>query len=446
MRMQLSDALSVGGVIESRVSAAIRHVDYFDLHGDASDRNSGVMFFPTRSDGADGWYPQTFNRSVMLSKLVAARPDWIFVLEKGSLEHFRPRNFVVVQSITDYLLSLSKHSRLRANPAIFAITGSVGKSTLVRMISGALTRSSSCDTIRARRVTPLIVFDHLLNGLGPKSRNLVVETGLYERDHVRELVAILNPTHGVLLNAYEMHTGRPGLANIADVVAAKSYVISGSQRSIANRVLEGTLGALGRPATKWFEVIDTGSGAATIEDLSINTLRVRSGNGQHYRIDRYLRTGVFLEQVLALICCIEERQIEGRVAEKLINDVIQDPSVYSFRKLMRGSQTLLVDTHASYRGYFQAMSATSYSKAALIIASLNFVEEDPAQNISAIVRCFSRFDAVVIANDLRKYFKHSPSSARMSQRRGILDSVESCDTVIVHDPAGSLDLETSYNK
>ena len=421
-----------------RMADDIRRFDYFDILGVPDVRHTKRIFFCTRDTGNSGWYDQPFDRARWLTaRFLRRHPTTVYVFEADQRPAIEPENFMVVTSIDECLYRLCTFVRIRSHAVVIAVTGSVGKSTACRLVQTTLSHLGPCIVVPARRLTPLLVQDFILNKLGDERQFVVAEIGLYMAQHIDDLGALIRPDCAAVLNAYDVHTGWNGLEGISDVARKKLGLLSYSTSRIMNHNLRDHL-----PAAQGGTVTEFCRENVPTADLYV------SGNSQdsllvgafryRYEVRRWIKTAVFSDQILSVIAISHANGLCGPVLQRALDECRGTNDPFALRRIDIGNTKVFLDSHASYSGYFQALSEHEYCSIALAVASLRFVDEIPTRTIDGLVETFLSYDRILIHRALRRVVPEGVERGDFGNSTDLEEEVEDFDVVFLHDPQDSV--------
>lgn len=114
-------------------------------------------------------------------------------------------------------------------PVVLGVTGSVGKTTCVALLEDVFSQYGETLRVYAKRITPLSLFEIVINRLEREHRYIVMEYAMFHRWHIAELADLLEPTVGVLLNVSTEHVGVDGLQDTRDIFMSKKSLLDRSR-------------------------------------------------------------------------------------------------------------------------------------------------------------------------------------------------------------------------
>ena len=132
--------------------------------GEPDLESESTLFFATNTIDYK-WYTSKTDRSVLVRRLSKYKKNWIFVIgDKGLLSN-NSNYYILVRSVNIFVEKITKKIIGTINKRIIAITGSVGKSTLSKLLSLWIDRAQLIDV---KRLTPLNLADFIFNRLKSK--------------------------------------------------------------------------------------------------------------------------------------------------------------------------------------------------------------------------------------------------------------------------------------
>lgn len=436
--MTLRDTISILRPKKLQLTDPPHIIRYFDILGHPRWELKDVLFFCSRDNGDSGWYREPFDRSRCLTRrLSKSHPSWVYVLEPDQLRRLSVRNYIVVDSIDRCLNRLSSVMRRRFSGSVVAVTGSVGKSTTCRLIKSVLSKKGTTDVIPARRLTPLIVHDYFLNMLEDDLCFLIAEAGLYLSHHVSKLADLTSPDYGVLINAFDVHTGWNGLMGVSDVASAKAKIFDFALDGAVNLKLACHISSDRRSSISTFSAF--GAQDADIQVASEHRRFLCVKTRTHtYRVPRRLCTTVYSDQILCSIAVAERFGLRGSELQEVFDSHFDTEDVFALGRSVYRGILLITDRHSSYSGYFQALSEHDYRRSAIAVSSMAFVDEDREKTIRGFVSIRNRFDRMLIHRTLRHMIGDIADVRYFNTMEELMEVCHDLDVVILHDPTGRM--------
>ena len=156
----------------------------------------------------EGWYTNNFDRRNNIESLfneninIPILTDNPNILEKYKETH----PIIFVEDINKTIDILYKYILEIYNPRVIAVTGSVGKTTLVAMIEEIIATEQSVLRLYSKRLTPINIKCMIINFLKGQE-NIVLEMSMNQKNHVQKLTELLPPNISAKLNIKNSHIG-----------------------------------------------------------------------------------------------------------------------------------------------------------------------------------------------------------------------------------------------
>jgi hypothetical protein len=281
-------------------SAEIRCVeqkfDYVDVIGFSSKpdivAHSKVLWCVTKSTTQQdlSWYGVPFDRSAKVAEVSSEHRDWVVLTDSRQVADTVANRCVLVPNVAKFLERLHHHHHVIAvvAPVVLGVTGSVGKTTCVALFEDVFSQHGKTLRIYAKRITPLSLFEMVINQLEVEHRYIVMEYAMFHTWHIAELTRLLKPTVGVLLNVSTEHLGIGGIRDSRDILIAKKMLLERAvhafiEQEIACRFDEDVQGIPGRLARLRSAVRLS---HRTIYQIAIAVCSDRSGTVGEESVDR----------------------------------------------------------------------------------------------------------------------------------------------------------------
>jgi UDP-N-acetylmuramoyl-tripeptide--D-alanyl-D-alanine ligase len=190
--MQLAEAAAALG---ARTSGG--DVRFTGVSTDSRSIAQGDLFVALRGERFDG---HDFLKAVAAAKAAAAMVD-------GKYKGEYPLPALVVRDTRRSLGDLARYWRSRFAPALIAITGSNGKTTVKEMLAAILRRHAGEDAVLATRgnLNNDIGLPLTLLGLRHAHRWCAIELGMNHKGEIAYLAGIARPTVALVNNAQREH-------------------------------------------------------------------------------------------------------------------------------------------------------------------------------------------------------------------------------------------------
>ena len=380
--------------------------------GEPNINSELTVFFATNTYDQK-WYSTKTDRSILVKRLSKLKREWIFVIEDKSQLAKSSNYYILVKSVNSFVENITKTLLKNINKKIIAITGSVGKTTLARLLCILLENSQLIDV---KRLTPLNLADFVFNQLKPTTDYIIAEVGLFYSGQIHQLANILLPYIGIITNIYDMHIGWNGIKTKSDLLCEKMTLLDKSKIKLISK-----------------ELFDRYS---LLYSLKNNNVLYNSSDYQHsINSSSILPKTNVSKNILELIeITLMKCNKNNFTINEIIKIIQENNNVLRFHKYTKNANELFVDSHSSIAGYFQAMSCHWYESVVLVILSLNFPsEENINENISLILKTFPNFKKVLISNKLFRYFGKNEIIKYINAKK-FLDELLYDDVVIIHDP------------
>lgn len=134
-------------------------------------------------------------------------------------------------------------ARVKTNPYVVGVTGSVAKTTTIAFHEHLL-REAGLPVVRfwSKRLTPLLVQTHYVNRVDEGTGFIVMEYSAYGHDHVAELARTLPPNIAFLTNIYDTHIGPGQFKDRRDICDSKLRIRPNSVTGYLNQMVLNDLG------------------------------------------------------------------------------------------------------------------------------------------------------------------------------------------------------------
>lgn len=379
------------------------------------DFNSEFTLFFSTNTNDQKWYASKTNRSMLVKKLSKLKKNWIFVIDDIHQLRHHTKYYILVTSVNLFLEYLVKEQLSCLNTKVIAITGSVGKTTLARILSLLIEDSQLIDV---KRLTLLNLADFVYNKLKPTTKFLITEVGLYYSGQISYLANILSPYIGVITNIYDMHVGWNKIQSRSNLLTEKMTLLLKSQiRIVSSEIFEKYL--------------------ASHSFLENNVIHNYADYINIINSSKILPRTNVSKNILELTDIILAKS-KCNTTRDIIQTIQENSSILRFHKYNINSKEIFVDSHSSIAGYFQAISCHWYKSVLLIILSLHFpIEESIYENIQKIKKTFPFFNTILISNKFKNYFGNIENNKiKYIPDNQFLEETIKEQVVIIHDPKG----------
>lgn len=229
MRITTEDIRSLEPFADVR--CAEQEFDYVDVIGFSSKPDiaphSRILWCVTKSATQEdlSWYGVAFDRSAKVDKVTSQHRDWVVLTDSSQVADAVANHCILVSDVVELLERLHRHVLAIVRPAVVGVTGSVGKTTCVALLEDVFSQYGKTLRVYAKRITPLSLFEIVINQLEVAHQYIVMEYALFHKWHIAELTRLLKPTVGILLNIGTEHFGVDGLQNSHDILIAKKSLL-----------------------------------------------------------------------------------------------------------------------------------------------------------------------------------------------------------------------------
>lgn len=382
--------------------------------GEPDLESESTLFFATNTIDYK-WYSSKTDRSVLVRRLSKYKKNWIFVIGDKELLSNNSNYYILVRSVNIFVEKITKKIIGTINKRIIAITGSVGKSTLSKLLSLWIDRAQLIDV---KRLTPLNLADFIFNRLKTETEYIIAEVGLYYPGQINQLADILAPYIGIITNIYDMHIGWNGIKTKSALLSEKLNLLNKSKiRIISKEIFDE------------YEVSHLLNEKGIVYNNFEYTNIVNSCNLlPKTRVSKNL-----LELTeLAINNCNSKKDFCIDTISKIIKE---NDNTLRFHKYMIGETKIFVDSHSSIAGYFQAMGTHWYKSVMLVILSLNFPKEENIRiNIELIKETFSHYTKICLSNKLIRYFGKDSKKIQYINEKDFISEIQNEKVVFLHDP------------
>lgn len=374
-----------------------------------------TVFFSTNTDDQK-WYASKTNRSILIRKLSKEKRNWIYVIEHKSQLVYKTNYYILVHSVNLFIEKLAKRELRNKDKKVIAITGSVGKTTLARILNKLIESSQLIDV---KRLTPLNIADFVFNKLESTTKYIIAEVGLYYSGQIGYLSDILVPHIGVITNIYDMHIGWNNLRTRSALLSDKINLLKASQiRIVSQEVFDEYV------YSHFFNRDNVISSNVKYTEFVNSCNNLPKTNVSHNILE-------LTHLILSKCSCCNVIS-----SNDICQNIEENKKLLRFHKYNTVTNEIFVDSHSSIAGYFQAISHHWYNSITLLIFSINFpIEENAEYNIFLIKQTFQYFTKVLINKKAKQYFgKIESDKIIYIDEVRILSEIKKEKIVIIHDP------------
>lgn len=345
-----------------------------------------VLYCATKASTSNDftWYGQFFDGHVKLPELISLHPKWVFMVDDYSLvERYPETSIVYVSDVYQAVYTLYKHVLEKVSPCVCGITGSVGKTTTVGLLEEVFTGlGKKVLRIYSKRITPLSLFDSVINHLDCYHSIIVMEYSMYQDWHIKTLVDLLPPTFSGLLNIMNSHIGIGSITGPEDIFKAKSQLLIASKKSFIPKSLDHFLEREGLKA----QIFNPDS-------LVCDT-----------RIKPFVATKLWYVQALLSMMIVRE-YVSGCDEVKLISLINSySPKEHRLMKIKKGEKSFFFDGDATNASRLYQLAENFYTDTVLILCDVDFGDEPLVPQQQLLSETFSLFNCVYISEKLNSRY------------------------------------------
>jgi hypothetical protein len=161
------------------ICCAEREFDYVDVIDFSSKPDimvpSRVLWCVTKSTTQEdlSWYGVPFDRSTKVVEVRSEHRDWIILTDSGQVADAMANRCILVPHVAKFLERLHHHVITAVAPVVVGVTGSVGKTTCTALFEDVFSQHGKTLRIYAKRVTPLSLFEMVINQLETEHQYIV---------------------------------------------------------------------------------------------------------------------------------------------------------------------------------------------------------------------------------------------------------------------------------
>ena len=256
--------------------------------------------------------------------------------------------------------------------------------------------------IYAKRITPLSLFEIVVNRLDPAHRFVVMEYSMFYQWHIAELARLLPPTVGIILNVEAEHIGIDGIGSERDILLAKMRLLEAAryafvEQEIARRHSD-VLGTT--PTFDWHDYI-------AFDGRELQPF-IRSKL-------QYVQIGAALKAKAVLVGDVNEGDIAA--IERF------QPKEHRLSRLKGKDREVFFDGEVTAAVRLNALGESLYERRVLVLHDVEFYGDVEVQR-QMLCRALARFDVVYISKRLSPKFQPFVESC-----------VTSCKSAVFYDEA-----------
>lgn len=359
-----------------------------------------TLYFPitiNEIDNDGGWYPNDADTRKNINYYVGNNPTYTYVLdiETYNLLDNKSVKVIIVENIMESVDKLYQYILKIREAEKILITGSVGKTSTVGLIENVI--KDNVLRIYAKRITPVVLKNFIINYLTKDIKYIVLEAGLFHKHHVKYFSEELKPIISVCLNILPEHIGIKTINSIDDIVEGKLEVFRYAKYALLNKEDEH------------LKKVTINNGLVEYKDFKLNTniKEVLDISQLNEKINLYVKTNLSKIQYQTAYLIGKILNIPDDLIIERLNS--SSPKEKRVCKEKIYNHEIIFDGDVSGVARFSLFTDHFYSKAILVIRALTTNGEEE-EDYSKLVNYFGRFDKVYIFNDVHNkeilYFKN----------------------------------------
>lgn len=364
------------------------HALFLRTTGACTDTRSvpgGSMFFALRGP--------RFNANALAAQALEMGAHYAVVDE---LEHVVDDRCILVEDVLLSLQRLARHHRQSFDLPVLAITGSNGKTTTKELINAVMSATrptlATSGNLNNHIGVPLTLLK-----LKPSHRLAIIEMGANKPGDIAELMAIAEPTHGLITNIGRAHL--EGFGSLDGVVRTKTELygwLSGHRGNVLVHaddplLMEHSAGFPGR----WTYGVSPDActqGGFEMEDLRL-AFWFRTAVGDRVRVRTQLVGGYNLPNALAAVATGQMFGVEDALIVRSIE--AYTPGNHRSQWIGTGRNEVIVDAYNANPTSVEAAlrnlagTASDKSKLAVLGDMLELGSEGPTEHARIVGLCDS---------------------------------------------------------
>lgn len=196
-----------------------------------------TLYFPItilEEDDGGGWYPKSSDTRQNINYYIKEHPGYTYVIDEETYDLVEDKSakVIIVDSIMNSINQLYHYIMEHRQVKSILVTGSVGKTSAVGLIEAAI--KDHVLRIYAKRITPVILKNFIINYLTNDISYMVLEAGLFHKHHVAYFSQELKPYISVLLNILPEHMGIDSIHSVKDIVEGKMEIFRYATYALVN--------------------------------------------------------------------------------------------------------------------------------------------------------------------------------------------------------------------
>jgi UDP-N-acetylmuramyl pentapeptide synthase len=237
---ELNKILNIKKLINVKENEVFDYLRISDINNlKIEKKKDNVLFFPILLDQSwvdDGWVMKETDLQSVIDDVVNNNKNYTFLVEESMVDKitYKDAKLVVVDNIMDSIDKLYDYKIKNNDFKVIAVTGSVGKTTTAGMIENVVKKKYSTLRIYSDRITPIILKASIINFLNEKIDYVILEMGIYYKDHVEKLADLLHPDIAGITTIGDAHLDMEGLESKDRIAYYKSKIFKYAKYSIIN--------------------------------------------------------------------------------------------------------------------------------------------------------------------------------------------------------------------
>jgi Mur ligase middle domain len=142
---------------------------------------------------------------------------------------------IVVENVFEFLEKIHHWVLNQVKPVVIGVTGSVGKTTCVCMLEDLFSKHGKTLRVYSKRITPLSLFETIINQLTHEHLYVVMEYSMYYKHHINVLTKLLSPDVGIILNIENAHLEIDSIKSTDDIWNSKSELLKASNHRFVEK-------------------------------------------------------------------------------------------------------------------------------------------------------------------------------------------------------------------
>lgn len=209
----LKDLLNIKEIINCQEDIVFDYLRIVDLNGVKYEKEAkNTLFFLTYSEDEDvnnGFIINAFDLRKNANDIIKNNPNYVFVIDYETYNSLEENNkktkLIIVENILESINLLYNYIIKNKKAQVIAITGSVGKTTSVGLITEVMKQKYKVIRVYSKRITPIILKANLINFLIEDVDYIILEMSIYHKNHVEILSDLLHPDIAAIINIDSSH-------------------------------------------------------------------------------------------------------------------------------------------------------------------------------------------------------------------------------------------------